>query len=376
MRYNKEMFIEKANKVHHNYYDYSKVEYINSNTKICIFCPKHGEFWQRPGSHLHGTKCPMCGYEDRKNSNLTTTGFIKKSKSIHGDKYDYSKVEYKNNKTKVCIICPIHGEFWQRPDNHTFLKQGCPICGKEKMSKKLSKSLTYNNDIFIEKARKIHGDKYDYSKVEYIDSKHRILIVCPLHGEFWQFPGNHINAGRGCPECGRLSMISSKLKSKEQFVEDANKVHDNIYDYSKFQYINNKTKSIIICPIHGEFWQTPAHHLGGCGCPKCKSSKGERTIRQFLKTNGISFNEQHRFTKCKNILPLPFDFYLPDHNTCIEYDGEQHFFPIKCWNGEKGLGEVRKRDTIKNEFCRTNNIKLVRIRYNQDPEEILSNLLD
>ena len=145
---NTKEFIEKAKEVHGDKYDYSKVEYIDANTKVCIVCPIHGEFWQKPSNHLQGKGCLVCA--QRRNT-ITKEEFIKKAREVHGDKYDYSKVEYITSTTKVCIICPKHGEFWQTPCSHL---QGCG-CNK-------CRSLA--TEEFIEKARKVYGDKYDYSK--------------------------------------------------------------------------------------------------------------------------------------------------------------------------------------------------------------------
>ena len=193
----KEEVIEKANLVHDNKYDYSKVKYIDYETPVTIICPIHGEFQQSPNSHLHSYGCPKCGHKninaDRK---LTTEEFIKKAKEVHGDKYDYSKVEYKNNKTPVTIICPIHGEFRQRPANH-LNGNGCKKCAVEES--RLSK------EIFITCSRLIHGYKYDYSKVRYVDSATKICIICPKHGEFWQLPTDHLD-GHGCPCCNERKL--------------------------------------------------------------------------------------------------------------------------------------------------------------------------
>ena len=190
-------FIEKANLIHNNKYDYSKVEYVNSSTKVCIICPKHGEFWQTPHHHLNGHGCSKCRNEnngDRRRHN--TEDFIRKSKSIHGEKYNYDKVNYVNSYSKVCIICPEHGEFWQSPYVHI---QGheCPECAKIKRAKNNKHSI----DEFIQKSKLIHGDKYDYSKVEYINSHTKVCIICPEHGEFWQRPCCHTNLRQGCPFC-------------------------------------------------------------------------------------------------------------------------------------------------------------------------------
>ena len=195
-RLTKEEFAEKSNKIHNGKYNYSKVEYVNNRTKVCIICPEHGEFWQIPDYHLSGCGCPKCGLKTiSKKSKKTKDDFLEKTKKVHGDKYDYSKVEYVNNRTKVCIICPEHGEFWQTPHNHEN-GQGCPICGKINGHRK--QKLTKN--VFIEKARKIHGDKYDYSKVEYVNNHTKVCIICQKHGEFWIKPNAHLN-GHGCPKC-------------------------------------------------------------------------------------------------------------------------------------------------------------------------------
>ena len=189
-----EEFITKARAIHGNKYDYSKVEYKNSITKITVICPIHGEFKVIPNDHIH-KKCGCTKCSNTYKSN--TEEFIAKAREIHGNKYDYSKVEYVNNKTKVCIICKeknilgeTHGEFWQRPNDH-LTEYACPKCGNNNVP---------TTEEFIAKARAIHGDKYDYSKVEYTTSHEKIIIICPIHGEFKQIPNNHLN-GNACPHC-------------------------------------------------------------------------------------------------------------------------------------------------------------------------------
>lgn len=128
---------------------------------------------------------------------LTTEEFIRKAREVHGDKYDYSKVDYKTNKDKVCIICPIHGEFWQRPDCHIAQKQGCRLCGNAQRADEER----HTTEMFIRKATSIHGGKYDYSKVEYVDNKTKVCIICPVHGEFWMRPDCHLWGRKGCRLC-------------------------------------------------------------------------------------------------------------------------------------------------------------------------------
>lgn len=201
----------------------------------------------------------------------TTEEFITEAKRTHGDKYDYSKVNYVNSQTKVCIICPKHGEFYISPSNFLF-GQGCKKCGIERRATNRKMEL---ND-FISKAKNIHGEKYDYSKVEYKNGQTKVCIICPKHGEFWQMPEKHLQ-GCGCPKCCKKNR---KYTTKE-FVEEAYKVHKDKYNYSKVEYKDAFTKICIICPEHGEFWQSPSAHLQGCGCPKCKG-RG-KTTESFIE---------------------------------------------------------------------------------------------
>jgi very-short-patch-repair endonuclease len=292
---------------------------------------------------------------------LTTEEFIEKAKLIHGDKYDYSSIQYKNNKSKVLIKCPIHGQFQQTPNSHLD-NQGCPTCGK--LSKVENKTLT--TEKFIEKAKLIHGDKYDYSSIQYKSYDGKVLIKCPIHGQFQQTPHSHI-LGSGCQSCGNVNP-----KTSDEIIKLSILKHGNKYDYSLVNYINAKTKIKIMCPKHGEFEQLHNHHILGQGCPICKESKGEKVVRNYLKHNNLDFIKQKRFTECRDIRPLPFDFYLPDYNICIEYDGIQHFKPIKRFGGEKGYEKIIKTDKIKTEFCLKNNIKLIRLKYNDDINERLN----
>jgi len=287
--------------------------------------------------------------------------FIIKANEVHGDKYDYSMVEYKNNCTKVKIICPMHGVFEQTPTHHINRKQNCPSCTGHKK----------DTNLFISKAKKIHGDKYDYSKVEYISAKEKIVIVCSLHGEFKQTPNNHLK-GKQCFYC-----TGTPKKSNDEFIEQATIKHNKKYDYSLVNYITREDKVKILCPIHGMFKQTPASHLnGGSGCPRCKDSKGENTIRDILIRLNIKYIPQKRFKNCRNILPLPFDFYLPDYNICIEYNGEQHYSKKHNFGSKKHeLEQIQHRDKIKSDYCLNNNIPLLIIPYYENIEKTLIDFL-
>lgn len=215
---------------------------------------------------------------------------------------------------------------------------------------------------FIDRSNKIFNFKYDYSKVKYIDGRLKVKIVCPMHDEFEQQAEVHLR-GDGCPKCGKLEWLKKMSLSQDNFIERVTLKHNNTYDYSLVKYKNMHTKISIICHIHGEFVQTPQHHLNGSGCPLCKKSKGELAIAKWLSDNKIHFIPQKRFDTCKNVLLLPFDFYIPKYNLCIEFDGRHHFEPIERWGGLKHLEETKINDVIKNKWCIENKVKLLRIPY-------------
>jgi len=364
----KKEFIKKAIKIHENKYDYSKINYVNITTKIIIICPIHGEFKQNPNRHLQKQGCSKCFFERLKEKNNSNTKeFIEKARKVHGDKYDYSKVNYIKALKKIKIICPIHGEFLQVPSSHL---QGynCSFCGYD--SKKIKKTKPLQQ--FINEAQKIHGTLYDYSKVNYIKALKKIKIICKEHGIFEQTPSSHIQ-GHGCIKCAYKNKGFNRRTTLEIFLKKAKQIHGDKYDYSKVNYINSDTKIEIICRKHDNFLQTPNSHLNGSGCPKCRFSKGEIKIENFLKQNKINFINQKKFKECKNKYLLKFDFYLPNYNLCIEYDGKQHFESIPLFGGKKSFKKQQKRDQIKNEFCWNNNINLIRLSY-KDKDFILDKL--
>jgi len=217
----------------------------------------------------------------------------------------------------------------------------------------------YTQEIIIEKLKIIHNNFYDYSLFNYNGVNNKVKIICPIHGEFEQIPNSHLS-GCGCLKC------ANKDVTTDEFNKKASKVHNNIYDYSLSDYINSFTKIKIICKTHGMFEQTPNAHLDGSGCPKCNDSKGEIKIKKILDSKNINYEIQKTFKSCEYLKPLKFDFYLPKLNTCIEFDGEQHYNPVKYWGGEDTLSKIKERDKIKTDFCRENNIQLLRIRYDEN----------
>ena len=260
-----EQFIKNAIAVHGQRYRYDFVVYSRNSVKVYILCLTHGPFLQTPSSHLMGSGCPDCGLISRSNKRRKPPSvFPKEAKEIHGDFYDYSLVEYVNCNTKVIIVCPLHGEFPQKPVKH-LAGQGCPDCGDTRGAGKNRKPL----DEFIKEAKEKHGD-YDYSLViEYPkNNKTKVTIICPRHGKFHQSPNSHLR-GSGCPDCGDVTTANKRRKPPADFHKEARAKHGEFYDYSLVEYVNNHTKVTIVCPLHGEFLQAPADHLGGHGCSDC-----------------------------------------------------------------------------------------------------------
>ena len=268
--------------------------------------------------------------------------FISKATKVHGNKYDYSKVDYINAKTKVIIVCNIHGEFSQTPSNH-LSNYNCQKC---------SNNFKLNTQTFIEKANQIHNNRYDYSIANYINTDISVSIICKEHGEFKQIPDFHINRKCGCPKCSN----NVKLCLLE-FITKSNKIHNNTYNYSKVDYINNKKQVIIICKKHGEFTQQPFVHLSRHGCPSC-INKTEFKFFEKIKELYPSIKRQYKVEWCKNKLHLPYDFVIEDLNIIIEVDGEQHFKQISNWTSP----EIQiEKDKYKIKCANKNGFSVIRL---------------
>jgi len=257
-------FIQRAREVHGTQYDYAKVVYVAAKKEVTIICPNHGEFEQWPTNHYIGHGCHECGG----NKPLTLNRFIERANKVHKGRYDYSRVELQNVESKIEIVCPDHGSFFQRPANH--LKGcGCARCGGVEKAKKLRHSL----DRFLEDAWRAHGDRYDYSQVKYVNALSKVTIVCPDHGAFRQTPATHIR-DVGCPKCGDESTAAKRTRTTEDFVQEGREVHGDRYDYSRVGYKSSHVKVEIGCAVHGSFWQSPVNHVRGnkAGCPDCAES--------------------------------------------------------------------------------------------------------
>lgn len=236
---------------------------------------------------------------------------------------------------------------------------------------------------FIEKSKAVHGDMYTYTT--YVKNSVKVAISCPAHGVFMQRPADHMN-GDGCPNCKFDRLAALKRGTLSSFIERANAVHDSAYDYNESVYVNAITKLTVNCRQHGPFLVTPDKHLGGIGCVKCSNgiSRGERKIQQWLDTNGITYEREKRFPGLCGSTPnsrLRFDFFLPDYDVLIEFDGEHHFTPVRTKGRLSAEQAVIKHlrtvenDSKKTAYAQQHGYQLLRIRYIQDIHILLSDIL-
>ena len=292
----------------------------------------------------------------------TLDSFIEKAKDVHGERYGYDDVVYVNNRTPVKLLCPSHGYFEQTPHEH-LSGCGCPSCGRASSVEKRRKA----TEDFITQAREVHGDKYDYSKVNYKNAHDKVCITCPIHGDFWMAPANHVRQRQGCPKCRPQRISQSKVKSTEQFIADAKAKHpDENYDYGEVVYTGNKNPVIITCPEGHRFLIRPNDFLSGHGCPECAKRFG---ISEAIVLNALS-------TAFGNVIPQykpkwlqsrtsyqSIDVFLPDYNVGVEYQGAQHFGAEVRFHGEEGYKILSERDIRKYNKCLEHGIKLFYVSF-------------
>jgi hypothetical protein len=277
------------------------------HTDIDILCPIHGEFKQKPLVHLN-SGCKLCGNDRISKSKLSNTeNFIAAAQEIHGEKFSYKETIYKSSREKVIIECKKHGVFEQLANDH-LQGAGCTECKWEKVGIDHG----YTLEDFIKKSNAVHNNKYIYDKVIYKKSSIKVIIKCPIHGDFNQLPEAHMK-GQGCSKCG-----GSEKLTKDEFIARANKIHTNRYSYNDFSYDGFNIKSIIKCKKHGDFKQTPHSHLSGSGCPKCNINSS-LIENKWLDIIGIL--EENRQWKIPGT-NFVADGYNPTTNTIYEFDGD------------------------------------------------------
>ena len=377
-----EQFIEKANKVHNNNYNYSQVNYINSQTYINILCNKCNHSFQiLPNNHLRGKGCKKCANKLNAIKRMKPLEqFIMESNKVHKDEnnlpiYDYSLVDYKSTHKKVIIICKSHGNFLQTPSDHLSNK-GCNKCGIIDRAKKQ----TFTKEEFIERAIEIHNNEYDYSKVNYINSQTQIIISCnKCKYIFNQSPNSHLQ-GRGCDKCAHIINHENQKLTKDEITERGKETHGDKFDYSLVNYININTPIKIKCnKCYNIFEQLVANHIKqNKGCPFCDCRITEKILHDYLKSIYPNIIKEFKQKWCKSKKYLPFDECIPELNIIIELDGLQHFKQVMNW---KSPEENQKTDKYKMKCANENKYCVIRIiqidvlynKYNWK-EELLNNI--
>jgi formate dehydrogenase assembly factor FdhD len=406
-------------------------QYININTNIEHHCLKHNVCWYTaPSRVLKGAGCKLCKTEKYKlQKTKSHEDYVNEVKSIHSDNIEVLG-KYIDAKTPILHKCLIHEIEWNSAPTNVLKGNSCQKCGHEKIGNKLRKS----NENYIHELKQINPnisplenyiqanqailhkciiDDYEWKVMpstllsgggcpkcannlkktteeyiaevnavnpnievidEYININTKILHRCKKHDIQWKVVPNSILKGFGCYKCGKEKLSSLLSLSHEEYVKKLKEKNPNIIVLGT--YINNRTPIMHKCLIDDCEWMSrPGNILSGCGCPKCNKSKGESNIEFWLQLNKINYVPQKIFNDCRDIKPLPFDFYLSDYNACIEYDGEQHFRPIEFFGGKEGFEKRQYHDNIKNEYCKNNGISLLRIPYNKNIGEELNNFL-
>lgn len=373
-------------------------EAFEYDSELSIKCNTHGVFIQKAYKHLSKATCRSCWLDKKGDLRaLTTEDFIAKSKSRFGDKFVYDKTEYIRKDIALTLTCPSHGDIVLTPDQHRWSKHGCPQCDYD-IPRIIQKEKV------LDKAREIHGERYDYSRVHYENMDNKVEIICYRHGSFWQSLYDHTARTTICPQCSREAdkltleefiqrskaihgdsydygkvkyedaqtnviitckkhgdftqrayshLSGNKCKkchieenrlSAEEFIKNAKEVHGNKYDYSKVRYTGNKKVVEIVCPDHGSFWQKPNSHVSGKnGCRVCSESKGEQATAKCLDQYGIEYIREYRIENYR----YRYDFYLPKLNIYIEFHGAQHYRPVDYFGGEKTFLKIQERDEEK-----------------------------
>ncbi len=278
-------------------------------------------------------------------------GFIEEAIDKHEDKYLYHKVIYINNKTKVKIYCNNCKKFFRQTPAKHLLGHGCLKCSL--------KNRTFTRSKFISESKLVHGKKFRYHLVKYINALTKVWIMCPKHGKFLQTPASHMN-GVGCEKCSKSHIHTINIRERH-FIIKADIIHNNKYDYSLVKYYNNFEKVDIICPEHGVFSQRPVYHTSGNGCPKCSESWGEKKVSKVLTINNLNSVREYKFPESR----YRYDFYLSELNILIEYDGIQHYKSRERFGGDEAFKQTKLNDKAKNELAILYDTPLIRIPYTE-----------
>lgn len=362
-----EEFMEAFKSNNPHYKDIEILEYRNTGKRnVSCRCKIDGHEWDMSYLLLlKGSGCYKCGGTMR----LTNDEFLRRSYSINPNIEILE--EYKNQHTKIKCRCKIDNHEWFPLPQSLMRGHGCPKCSQRKASVNYRKS----HEKFIEEMKVIHPD---YEILDTYECNKSVLrYKCNVCGDIRKSTADNLLRGDMCQSC----FAKTRRTSNETFKKRLEDKNPDIELVSK--YVDTNTKIKVRCKLHGcEWYVLPTNAVRTCGCHVCNETSGEKEVAKALDKYNILYDAQHRFEECRNVRPLPFDFFLPEYNMCIEYDGQQHFEPVTFGGcsketAEKNLFDTKKRDEIKDKFCSENNIKLLRIKYNQfnDIDTIIQNLI-
>lgn len=343
-------FLEKARRVHGETYDYSRVNYVSSKIPVEIICKEHGLFVKAPSVHINNKiGCPKC--KGRMIDSFDS--FLTKSREIHGDLYDYSLANYKNTKTKIDIVCKIHGVFSQSPHLH-LQGNGCFLCSQEANAKISGDLLRMTFSEFESKAKSLYGDKYEYRQEKWEGAKKRkIDIICSIHGVFEMNPDKHINGKQGCPRCGEIIAGEKNRLTNKELLDRFGVIHKGRYlNYDLSEYKGQKSKIKIECKNHGWFEQSAGGHLAGNGCPRCsvRISKPEQELYDIIKSLFPDAIQSNRSI----IKPKELDIVIPSKKIAIEFNG-------LAFHSDRNKGKSDNYHLDKSNSCKEVGYRLIHI---------------
>lgn len=327
--------------------------YTRMHDKVEFRCKIDGYQWKaEPNTILNlGHGCPKCGGTVK----ITSDEFAQRFKDIN-DNIELL-TSYNLMKNKIKCRCKIDDTIWEAHPENLLRGHGCPTCAAQKTSKRMN----YTHEYFIDKVKQKTSTIEIQS--QYVNSSSLVDVFCKICGYRWSTIANNLLQGKGCPKCGKKSTGEKLSKSHQEFLRQFFSLRKDITIIG--EYINSSTKILCQCNYDNHVWEAlPSNLLKGTGCPFCKTSKGENAVEKYLSEQNIVYFKQYRFDDCKNKRTLPFDFYLPECNTCVEYDGEQHFHPVGFGgDATTNFERVKYNDEIKNTYCKDHNINLIRIPY-------------
>lgn len=369
-------FFKKSISQFNNNYSYDKSEYKGFDHDIKLTCKKHKlDFVTTPRNHF-STQYGGCCDCNRTDPKISFGTFLKKAHNKHKNIYRYPRhkgTHLLNKVDDIQITCQNHGNFNLNIKKHITKGIGCPHC-----SKKQRNSPSITNEEFVLRSQNLYGESYTYDRCKFSGINENVILGCNVrdHGYFSVQSSKHLHRNQGCPKC---SNHTPRLTTK-QFIKRAKLIHGEYYDYNLVKYHDYYTPVDIICPMHGVFSQKPANHLSGNGCSNCKRSKEEVKIINYLKLHKIPFITQHKIDQ--DNVRMYCDFYLPNHNTIIEYDGFQHYLPVTfggtkdtdIFDAIKKFKNILYRDELKDKYAKSNNLRIIRIPFWLTSAKVLKNI--